>query len=68
MQSQVRYKQRRVHVDGAMTIYTCGELKPRLLEQLIAHPKASELDPKQTAVWAQLAWDRTLRFFGRELG
>jgi anti-sigma B factor antagonist len=27
-----------------MTIYTCGELKPRLLEQLAAHPDATRLD------------------------
>ena len=27
-----------------MTIYTCGELKPRLLEELAAHPDATGLD------------------------
>jgi anti-sigma B factor antagonist len=27
-----------------MTIYTCGELKPRLLEALSAHPDATQLD------------------------
>ena len=27
-----------------MTIYTCGELKPRLLEALAAHPEATRLD------------------------
>ena len=27
-----------------MTIYTCGELKPRLLEELAAHPEATRLD------------------------
>ncbi len=27
-----------------MTVYTCGELKPALLEQLTAHPEAAELD------------------------
>lgn len=27
-----------------MTIYTCGELKPRLLEELAAHPDANQLD------------------------
>jgi anti-sigma B factor antagonist len=27
-----------------MTIYTCGELKPRLLEELAAHPDADRLD------------------------
>jgi anti-sigma B factor antagonist len=27
-----------------MTIYTCGELKPRLLEELGAHPDATRLD------------------------
>lgn len=27
-----------------MTIYTCGELKPLLLEQLAAHPDTTELD------------------------
>jgi anti-anti-sigma factor len=40
----IRYEQRRVHVDGDMTIYTCGELKPLLLEQLTAHPDTTELD------------------------
>jgi anti-sigma B factor antagonist len=27
-----------------MTIYTCGDLKPRLLEELAAHPDATRLD------------------------
>jgi anti-anti-sigma factor len=27
-----------------MTIYTCGELKPRLLEELAAHPDTTQLD------------------------
>ena len=27
-----------------MTIYTCGELKPRLLDELAAHPDATRLD------------------------
>ncbi len=27
-----------------MTIYTCAELKPRLLEELAAHPDAIRLD------------------------
>lgn len=27
-----------------MTIYTCGELKPRLLAELAAHPEATRLD------------------------
>jgi len=27
-----------------MTIYTCGELKTRLLEELAAHPDATRLD------------------------
>lgn len=27
-----------------MTIYTCGELKPRVLEELAAHPDATQLD------------------------
>ena len=27
-----------------MTIYTCGELKPRLLEELGAHPDTTRLD------------------------
>ena len=40
----IRYEQRRVHVDGEVTIYTCGELKPALLEQLTAHPETTELD------------------------
>jgi len=42
--SPVRYESRCVHVDGEMTIYTCGELKPRLLEELAAHPDATRLD------------------------
>ena len=29
---------------GELTIYTCGELKPRLLEELAAHPDATRLD------------------------
>ena len=33
-----------MHVDGEMTIYTCAELKPRLLEELAAHPDAIQLD------------------------
>ena len=27
-----------------MTIYTCGELKPRLFEELAAHPDTTRLD------------------------
>ena len=27
-----------------MTIYTCGELKPRVLQELAAHPDATQLD------------------------
>jgi anti-anti-sigma factor len=42
--NSVHYEQRRVHVDGDMTIYTCGELKPLLLEQLSAHPDTAALD------------------------
>lgn len=42
--SPVRYESGRVHIDGEMTIYTCAELKPRLLEALAAHPDASRLD------------------------
>ncbi len=42
--SPVRYESRCVHIDGEMTIYTCGELKPRLLEELGAHPDATRLD------------------------
>jgi anti-sigma B factor antagonist len=33
-----------VHVDGEMTIYTCGELKSQLLEQLTAHPDTTGID------------------------
>ena len=42
--SPVRYESRCVHVNGEMTIYTCGELKPRLLDELAAHPDATRLD------------------------
>ena len=42
--SLVRYESRCVHINGEMTIYTCGELKPRLLEALAAHPDAPLLD------------------------
>ena len=44
MESPVRYKRRCVHVDGELTVYTCRELKPQLLEQLTAHPEAATLD------------------------
>ena len=44
MDTPVRYEHRRVHVDGDMTVYTCGELKSHLLEQLTAHPDTTELD------------------------
>jgi len=44
MSSPVSYEQRRVHLDGGMTIYTCSELKSRLLEQLTAHPDAIGID------------------------
>lgn len=44
MESPVRYKRRCVHVDGELTVYTCSELKPQLLEQLTAHPDAATLD------------------------
>jgi anti-sigma B factor antagonist len=44
MSCPVRYKQRRVHVDGGMTVYTCSELKSHLLEQLTAHPEAAGID------------------------
>jgi anti-sigma B factor antagonist len=45
--SPVRYDNRRVHVNGEMTIYTCGELKTRLLEELAAHPDTTRLDLSQ---------------------
>jgi anti-sigma B factor antagonist len=44
MRSPVSYEQHRVHVDGGMTVYTCGELKSQLLEQLAAHPDTTALD------------------------
>lgn len=44
MESLVRYKRRCVHVDGGMTVYTCRDLKPQLLEQLTAHPETAALD------------------------
>lgn len=44
MNPPVTYEQHRVHVNGEMTIYTCGELKSHLLEQLAAHPDTTELD------------------------
>ena len=44
MRSPVGYEQRRVHVDGGMTIYTCSELKLPLLEQLTAHPDTIGID------------------------
>jgi anti-sigma B factor antagonist len=44
MTSPVRYEQNRLHVDAEMTVYTCGGLKPHLLEQLIAHPNAIGID------------------------
>jgi anti-sigma B factor antagonist len=44
MSYPVSYEQQRVHVDGGMTVYTCGELKSHLLEQLTAHPDATGID------------------------
>ena len=44
MQSPVRYDNGRIHVDGEMTVYTCSELKARLLTELTDHTNASELD------------------------
>jgi anti-anti-sigma factor len=44
MNSPVQYKKRAVHVDGEMTVYTCGQLKPLLLEQLTKHANARDLD------------------------
>ena len=44
MNYPIRYEQQRVHVDCAMTIYTCRDLKSALLEELTAHPDAAELD------------------------
>lgn len=44
MSSTVSYRKQRVRVDGEMTVYTCGELKSRLLEQLTAHPDATGID------------------------
>jgi anti-anti-sigma factor len=44
MNSVVHYERRRLHVQGEMTIYTCGNLKSALLAELTAHPEANELD------------------------
>ena len=44
MQSPVRYEQGRVLVDGEMTVYTCSDLKARLLAELTEHTDATELD------------------------
>lgn len=44
MSSPVQFKKRAVHVDGEMTIYTCGQLKPLLLEHLTKHANARDLD------------------------
>ena len=44
MVSPVRYLRGRVHIDGEMTVYSCGALKPQLLAQLTKHPEATELD------------------------
>lgn len=49
MDSPVRYKRRCVHIDSEMTIYTCGQLKSQLLEQLSAHPEAAALDLSRVA-------------------
>ena len=44
MSSPVSYEQRRLHVDGGMTVYTCGEIRSHLIEQLTAHPDAVGID------------------------
>ena len=47
MDSQVRFDSGRLHVHGELTVYTCGELKPQLLEQLEQHVDATALELSQ---------------------
>ncbi len=42
--SPVRYERGCIHLTGEMTIYTCADLKPRLLDELAAHPDATRVD------------------------
>ena len=43
MQIPVRYKRGRIYVEGEMTVYTCSDLKARLLAEMTDHQDASEL-------------------------
>jgi ABC-type transporter Mla MlaB component len=44
MHSPVRFERGRLFVDGEMTVYTCSDLKSRLLTELTEHADATELD------------------------
>ena len=44
MSASVRYEHGRVLVDGEMTVYTCSDLKARLLEQLAEATDVTEVD------------------------
>jgi len=44
MSASVRYEHGCVLVDGEMTVYTCSDLKVRLLEQLAEATDATKLD------------------------
>jgi anti-sigma B factor antagonist len=44
MQIPVRYKRGRIYVEGEMTVYTCSDLKSRLLAEMTDHQNATELD------------------------
>lgn len=44
MHSPVRFERGHLFVDGEMTVYTCSDLKSRLLTQLTEHADATELD------------------------
>jgi anti-anti-sigma factor len=44
MQTPVRYKRGRIYVQGEMTVYTCSDLKARLLAEMTDHQNATELD------------------------
>ncbi len=47
MDTQVRFDGGQLHLRGEMTVYTCGELKTQLFEQLKSHPAVTALELSQ---------------------
>ena len=54
MVSPVRYLRGRVHIDGEMTVYSCGALKPQLLAQLRENPELVNAAVEELTRWIPL--------------